>query len=125
MSDFNPYFDKMRNRARMFIFIPIAIIAFALLIGWVVMWLWNAILPDLLGVNIITYWQAVGLLVLCRILFGGFGGRKGGGSNWGRGRKGGGRTSAQFRQRWMQMSAEERARFKEEWRERCRKRDSN
>jgi hypothetical protein len=39
----------------------------------VVMLLWNAILPALLGVKLIGYWQAMGLLILSRILFGSFG----------------------------------------------------
>lgn len=39
--------------------------------GFVVMQLWNAVLPDLLAVRSISYWQAVGLLVLCRLLVGG------------------------------------------------------
>ena len=39
--------------------------------GYAVMLLWNGVLPDLLGVRTIGYWQAVGLLVLCRLLVGG------------------------------------------------------
>jgi hypothetical protein len=45
----------------------------ALVFGMAVMLLWNAVLPDLLGAACIGYWQAVGLLVLARILVGGFG----------------------------------------------------
>jgi hypothetical protein len=52
-------------------------VAFALLIGAVVMWLWNGIVPNILPAHTITYWQSVGLLVLARILVGGFG--RGGG----------------------------------------------
>ncbi len=44
----------------------------ALLVGYVVMRLWNAVLPAILPAHPITYWQSVGLLVLARILFGGF-----------------------------------------------------
>lgn len=47
--------------------------ALALGLGWVVMRLWNAVLPSILPAHPITYWQSVGLLVLTRILFGGFG----------------------------------------------------
>lgn len=39
----------------------------------VVMLLWNAILPEVTGVKVINYWQAMGILVLSKILFGGFG----------------------------------------------------
>lgn len=45
----------------------------ALLLGYVVMWLWNAILPAILPAHPISYWQSVGLLVLARILFGSLG----------------------------------------------------
>jgi hypothetical protein len=43
------------------------------LFGFVVKWLWNSLLPDIFGVKAITYWQGLGLLVLGRLLFGGFG----------------------------------------------------
>jgi hypothetical protein len=46
--------------------------AVALFFGLLVMLLWNAILPGVAGVRPVTYWQAVGLLVLVRILVGGF-----------------------------------------------------
>jgi len=41
--------------------------------GEIVLHLWNWLLPSLFGWREITFWQAVGLLALCRILFGGFG----------------------------------------------------
>lgn len=46
---------------------------FAFLGGQVVRLLWNWLLPPLFGVREVTFWQALGLLALCRILFGGFG----------------------------------------------------
>ena len=49
--------------------------------GFVVQQLWNWLLPPLLDVPEVTFWQALGLLALCRILFGGFG--KGGGHRTG------------------------------------------
>lgn len=57
--------------------IPLFIAIFALLV-WATMLLWNALLPAIFGIVTITYWQALGLLVLGRLLFGGFG-RGGGG----------------------------------------------
>ena len=39
------------------------------LFGWVVMALWNWLMPGLFGVGELTYWKAWGLLVLCWILF--------------------------------------------------------
>ncbi len=48
-----------------------------LVLGLVVMTLWNALLPAILGVKAIGFWQALGILVLSRILFGGLGFRPG------------------------------------------------
>jgi hypothetical protein len=53
--------------------LAIAFVLFILLGGVVVQWLWNWLLPDLFGLRQITFWQALGLLALCRILFGSFG----------------------------------------------------
>lgn len=71
------------------------------LLGAVVMCLWNWVLPPLFpGVAEITFWRALGLLILCRILFGGF-----------RGRHGGWREKRRFmRARWQAMTPEERER---------------
>ena len=94
-------------------FFPIIIIGlFAL--SAVVMWLWNATLPELIHVNTITYWKAMGLLVLCRILFGGFKfGPPPGRSPFSR---------AGWREKWKGMSEEEREKFKAQWREKCGRR---
>jgi hypothetical protein len=46
---------------------------FALVLGVVVQWLWNWLIPDIFGLNPISYWQAFGLLFLAKLLFGGFG----------------------------------------------------
>jgi hypothetical protein len=46
---------------------------FALVLGVVVQWLWNWLMPDIFGLNPISYWQAFGLLFLGKLLFGGFG----------------------------------------------------
>jgi hypothetical protein len=53
---------------------PLAGVLFVWIGGEVVMHLWNWLLPSLFGWRPVTFWQALGLLVLCRILFGGFGG---------------------------------------------------
>jgi hypothetical protein len=60
--------------------IPAVIALFVLVGGGVVMLLWNWLLPPLFGWRTITLLQGFGLLVLCRILFGGFG-RGGGGDH--------------------------------------------
>jgi hypothetical protein len=75
-----------------------------------VMLLWNALLPDLFQVRYINYWQALGLLILCRILSGSMGG--------GPQRKPFSRFSKHNPEKWMNMSEEEKVRVKEEWRKR-------
>lgn len=79
---------------------------------FVIMYLWNAILPEVIHVASIGYWQALGLFILSRILFGGFhcGPRSGRKPSFGR---------AGFRQKFMKMTDEEKAAFKEKWKERC------
>lgn len=89
-------------------------IAAILLFGGVVMALWNAILPAVLGVKAITFLQTLGILVLSKILFGGFG-RRGG---WQGGRRHQWRNN--MKEKWSKMTSEERERFKAEWSNRCR-----
>jgi hypothetical protein len=50
----------------------IGAVAIALLFGYVVVWLWNWLMPELFGLTTITFWQAVVLIILARIIFGGF-----------------------------------------------------
>ena len=60
---------------------PLALVGmalFAVIGGQVVMRLWNWLMPSLFGWQALTFWQALGLLALCRILFGGFGMHGGG-----------------------------------------------
>jgi hypothetical protein len=55
-----------------------AIAVFTFVGGTIVQLLWNWLLPPLFGFKELTFWQAVAMLALCRILFGGVGGRGGG-----------------------------------------------
>ena len=97
---------------RRWIFIaPLAILGLLLFIvigGQAVRLLWNWLLPPLFGWRQITFWQALGLLALCRILFGGYGGR-------------GVRSRVRRRmaERWERMTPEERERFRQGMRGRC------
>jgi hypothetical protein len=52
--------------------ISIAVL-FAFLFGYFAMLLWNWLMPEIFGLTTISYWQAVGLIVLARLIFGGFG----------------------------------------------------
>ena len=86
-----------------YIFFPLIGIAFLSLVSFVVMQLWNHLLPDILHANTINFWQAMGLFILSKILFGfGKGGRMG--PPWKRGR---------MAERFKEMSPEEREQFKE------------
>ena len=93
------------------IFIPIAIAAGVFIFGSAVMYLWNAILPAVLGISTITFWQALGILVLSKILFGGFRGGHGHPRFHGH--------SHEMREKWMHLNPEEREKMKAEWRGRC------
>lgn len=57
--------------------------AFALVFGWLVMILWNWVMPEIFHLGVITYWQAFGIVVLAKLIFGGIGGS---GRHGGRGR---------------------------------------
>ena len=56
----------------------LAAAAFALAFGWFVMLLWNWLMPAIFGLGAITYWQAFGLVVLAKLIFGAVGGGRGG-----------------------------------------------
>ncbi len=56
------------------IFFALFFLALAILFGFVIMWLWNWLMPEIFGLTTLTYWQAVGVFILAKILLGGFGG---------------------------------------------------
>ena len=92
-------------RPRLLLLAPFALVGIALfcfLGGYIVMRLWNWLTPGLFGWHTLTFWQAFGILVLCRILFGrmGLGGRHGG------------RRWLTPRERFQRLGPEEKARFK-------------
>jgi len=71
--------------------------------------LWNWLMPTLFGLHTVTVWQALGLLVLSKILFSGFRGRPCGPGHW----------RSRMAERWDQMSLEEREQFRAGIRTRC------
>lgn len=103
--------DWVRRNKWIFVAGPLAGALFVWGFGEVVMHLWNWLLPMLFGWHPINLWQALGLLVLCRILFGGFGGH---------GNNGPGRRHCKD-SRWQCMTNEEREKFREEMRNRWRR----
>ncbi|RPI21304.1 MAG: hypothetical protein EHM61_25090 [Acidobacteria bacterium] len=77
-------------------------LVFVAVFGFVVMSLWNWLMPAIFGLREIGYWQAWGLMILSRILFGGF--RMGGpGGHW----------RHRMKERWEQMTPEEREKFRQ------------
>lgn len=89
----------MRFRRKIFAKVLLVVLIIALL-GWIVMRLWNWIIPGLIvDAHLIDYPHAIGLLVLCRILFGGFRGH------------GGCHKARQWRH-WQQMTQDERDRLR-------------
>jgi len=93
------------------LFIPLIAIGITAFI-WVIMLLWNWLMPDIFQLPEITYWQAAGLFILSRILFGGshFGGPKG---------KPNFKERKAMKEKMMQMTDEERAEFKAQFKNRC------
>jgi hypothetical protein len=100
---------------------PAAILGIALFTyvgGQIVMHLWNWLLPPLFGWRQIAFWQALGILVLCRILFGGLGGHHHSNRSNVR-RRVVDRMADRMADRWEHMTPEERERFRQRIRERC------
>jgi len=96
--------DWVKRNKWIFFVAPLALAAFIWIGGEVVMLLWNWLLPAIFGWRMITFWQALGLLALCRILFGSLCGH--------------GHDRAKERQpsaeRWKKMTPEEREKFRQE-----------
>ncbi|GHV10120.1 hypothetical protein FACS1894162_2700 [Bacteroidia bacterium] len=95
----------MENRVIKGVLAALAFIAGVAGFSLAVMWLWNAIVPAIFGLAVINYWQALGLLALSKIFFGGmfhmFHGRWH--SMHGQGNH--------IREKWMKMTDEERKEF--------------
>jgi len=92
---------------------PLAIVGIVLFVwfgGWAVMHLWNWLLPPLFGWHAITFWQALALLALCRILLGNWGGCHRPGPHFRR---------RMWERRWEKMTPEEREKFRQRWGGRC------
>ena len=92
------------------------IIAFVLVatvvVGGVVTLLWNWLMPHLFNLPQITYWEALGILILSKILFGGFKGHRNG-NGWR------GAWRARWEAKMAKMTPEEKEKFKAEWEKKC------
>jgi hypothetical protein len=90
---------------KIFFFVCLAVLA----LSFIVVSLWNWLMPALFGLHTITYLQAIGLLVLSKILLGGFRGGPGRPMHWRR----------RMMERWEQMTPEDREKFRQGMRGRC------
>lgn len=79
--------QRMESRVKHYVtkgvkvlFFALFIIAMLFLVGYVFMLLWNWLMPELFGLKTIGYWQALGILILAKIIFG-FGGGNGPGKS--------------------------------------------
>lgn len=102
----------MKNfKGKIALFVSCGVAMFFAVTG-LVMWLWNLLLPEILGVKAIGFWQAMGILILSKILFGGFGGRA-------KGWKGKEKLKQWKENHCTTMSDEEKERLKNLWKKRC------
>lgn len=95
------------KRLAKFVAMSLAVTAAFFLFGFFVKLLWNEVIPSVTGWHALTYWQAVDLLILSKILFAGFRG------GWGSPRR------RRMLERYAQMSPEEQEKFREGMRWRC------
>ncbi|HVM89779.1 MAG TPA: hypothetical protein VMT76_16450 [Puia sp.] len=99
------------NERKFLMILPMILIGIAVF-GGLVMLLWNNVLAVVLHISTVTFWQALGILALSKILFGGFRGAHWGRHKWKQG----------MVQRWENMTPEEREKFQQEWQNRCGRR---
>lgn len=98
-----------KNWAAKGIKIAFFVLLFVTVFSFVVMRLWNWLVPEIFGWHVISFWQALGLLVLSKILFGGFRGGPGRHMFW----------KQRMSERWEAMTPEEREKFRQGMRGRC------
>jgi hypothetical protein len=95
-------------------------IVYATVSGFVVMYLWNWLAPSIISATTITFWQALGIWALAKVLFGGrgWGGR---GHHRHHGHKHGGSWRAKWEEKWEKMTPEQQAEMKARWGKHCGK----
>ena len=101
----------MRGRRAVHVLRVLLIVAVAFVVfGFITMQLWNWLMPAIFGLRTISFLQAIGLVLLSKILLSGFR------PPWAGGRR---RWKEHMAERWAQMTPEERERFREGMRGRC------
>lgn len=96
------------------VMILVCITAFVMLFSFIVMNLWNGVLHEVVNVKTITFWQALGILVLSKILFSGFGGFHHKREHFRN------RFRQKMMDKWEKMSPEEKQQFKDQLKNRCK-----
>ena len=101
------------------VIIALVAAAFVALVVFALMYCWNYAMPAVFGLPMISFWQALALFIVSKILFwGGFGGSR----RWGR--------SGHVKEMWANrmgprmenMSPEEKERIKKYWENKCGRR---
>jgi hypothetical protein len=101
------------SRFRKRFFAPPIILVAVAASGFVIMSLWNALMPEIFKLPTINFWQALGLFVLARLLLGGFGGPGRGGVRERRSE-----LRHHMRERWARMTPEQREKSRRMWKDR-------
>lgn len=104
--------SRWQHKKRKILMVP-AIIAIGLIKAGAILFLWNELVPDLFHGPTVTYLQAVELLILAKLLIG-FGGMRGGHHHHGRHHHGHGPGGRFFKERWMNLSPEDREKMRED-----------
>lgn len=108
--------DIVMNKAVKIMKWTILGVVFVIAFGGIVMLLWNWLIPSIFGLREIGFWEALGLLVLGKVLFGGFHGKsKSGQMHW----------KQHYYNKFSSMTPEERERFKSKMKEKWCYRDKN
>ena len=99
-------------------YIPLLILAAVIAFGFIIMLLWNALMPVIFRLPEITFWQSLGLFVLSRLLLGGFGPGGGGRGRHGRRNRRKEELLHHLRERWEHMTPEQRENLRRTWKRR-------
>lgn len=100
----------MKRGGKILLWILFGVLVVAL-VTYLTQQLWNWLIPELFGGPVITYWQMLGLIVLSKILLGGFKGGHKGGHSW----------KARAHEKFSRLSPDEREVLKQKMREKwCR-----
>ena len=114
----NRKYNRRFHPLKIMFFILVAF-SFLALVSFIVMMLWNSILVEVTSVKPLSFWQAVGLLILTRILFGGI---------WRGEKKHHAHKSKwknKWKEKWMNLSDEEREAIKAKWKGHCRNKNQD